>query len=121
MYAGPNADKALVTAGIESSPRKPSHFIGQHNTRAIIRSGLGALKAARTMDIAPVLSKVAPVRINLKILCGPRIAQIFQPECKQAIPSVRFRYLVFSNPALFIMPKKVSWSGNFLIDSTKYW
>ena len=99
----------------------PSHFIGQQSKRAIIRSGFGALNASRTIDIAPVLSKVAPVRINLKILCGPRIAQIFQPECKQAIPSVRFRYFVFSKPALSIMPKKVSWSGNFLIDSTKYW
>ena len=108
MYAGPNADKALVTAGIEASPRKPSHFIGQHNKRAIIRRGLGALRALRTMDIAPVLSKVAPVRISLKILCGPRIAQIFQPECKQAIPNVRLRYLAFSKPALSIIPKKVS-------------
>ena len=108
MYAGPNADKALVTAGIDLSPRRPSHFIGQHSKRAIIRRGLGAFKASRTIDIAPVLSNVAPVRINLKILCGPRIAQIFQPECKQAIPNDRFRYFAFSKPALLIIPKKVS-------------
>ena len=58
------------------------------------RSAGGASKASSARRIAPVRSKVAPVRIRRQRLCGPRIRaphQSFQPECSAAMPMERLR------------------------------
>merc|ERR1712071_547269 len=44
-----------------------------------------------------------------------------KPECTAETPHVRFSYSTNLKPAFLIMAAKVSWSGNCLMLSTRYW
>ena len=73
--------------------RDPDQWRGVHRVQHLAQ-GAGACERRADTDQAPDVDRA--------------FHQIFQPECSAAIPIVRLRYFTCSNPAVRIMPAKVS-------------